>query len=87
MIIPDDIAERTIILKDKYFDLRGLSAYSSTKVSTLREYVREGMPAFKIKGKILIRMSEFDRWIEQYRLNKAQNIDTMVDDIMGQLTT
>lgn len=86
MQIPDDIADRAITLKDQYFDLRGLSAYSSLAVPTIREHIRAGgLPAFKVKGKILVKMSEFDKWIEGYRQNKAQDLDALVDGVMDEL--
>jgi len=80
MVIPDQIAEQAVVLKDQYFDLKGLAAYSSLKVPTLREYLKEGMPGFKVKGKVLVKRSEFEKWIEQYRIH--QDIKTTVDDIV-----
>jgi hypothetical protein len=86
MIIPDNIIEPAISLKDQYFDLRGLEAYSALKVPTLRDYIRSGdLPSFKIKGKILIRKSEFDTWIEDYRVNRTKQINDIVDDVMSSL--
>ena len=88
MVIPDNIiAGPAISLKDRYFDLRGLSAYSAFGVATLRDYIRsDGLPCFKVKGKILIKKSEFDRWIENYRINQSQDIDTLVDSVMSDLS-
>ncbi len=40
MILSDDIAESAISLKDQYFDLKGLEAYSALKVPTLRDYIK-----------------------------------------------
>ncbi len=87
MIIPDDIADKVIGLHDQYFDLRGLSAYSSLGVSTLRDYIRLGaLPVYKIKGKILIRKSEFDSWMNNYRLKYTkQDLDKIVDDVLTDL--
>ena len=86
MQIPDEIAARAIHLKDQYFDLRGLSAYSSLGVPTIREHIKlRGLPAFKVKGKLLIKMSEFDKWMEGYRQNKAQDLDVLVEDVMKEL--
>ena len=71
---------------DQYFDLRGLSAYSSMGVSTLRDYIRSGdLPCFKIKGKILVKRSEFDAWLENYRLYKKLNINGIVANVMESL--
>ena len=83
MIIPEDITETAIILKDQYFDLRGLSAYSTLGVSTLREYIKGGkLPAYKVKGKVLIRKNEFERWIEGHRMNQKKDIESIADDII-----
>ena len=86
MILPDNIIESAISLKDQYFDLRGLSAYSALGVGTLRDHIKSGnLPAFKVKGKILIRRSEFDIWLEDYRVNRTKQINDIVDDVMSSL--
>jgi len=86
LIVPDNIAETTIALKDQYFDLNGLSVYSALGVSTLRGHIRQGsLPYFKVNGKILIRRSEFDTWIEGYRKNKKQDIEALADGVMKTL--
>ena len=83
MILPDTIVA-TIGLKDQYFDLEGLSIYSALKVPTLREYIKERkLPAFKVKGKILIRRSEFDLWLEKFRVK--DKIEDIVNEVMSDL--
>jgi hypothetical protein len=55
-------------------------------VATLRDYIRsDALPCFKVKGKILVRKSEFDAWVERYRINQAQDINNIVDGIMESL--
>ena len=79
MILPDTIVA-TIGLKDQYFDLEGLSTYSALKVPTLREYIKERkLPAFKV----LIRKSEFDSWLEKFRVK--DRIEDIVNEVMGDL--
>ena len=86
MILPDNIIEPAISLKDQYFDLKGLEAYSALKVPTLRDHIKSGdLPCFKVKGKILIRKSEFDAWLEGYRINRKQDIKNIVDDVLNSL--
>lgn len=83
MILPETIIA-TVGLKDQYFDLKGLSTYSALKVPTLREYIKEGkLPAFKVKGKILIKRSEFDMWLEKFRVK--DRINSIVNDVMSDL--
>lgn len=87
MIIPQNIVERTLILKDQYFDLKGLSVYSALSVSTLRNHIRgNGLPAYEVRGKILVRKSEFDTWISRYRIKKSLDIDKIVNDVIGEIS-
>ena len=86
MILPDNISEITISLGDGYFDLKGLAAYSTLGVSTLRDYIREGkLPAYKVKGKVLVRKSQFDSWIEDYRMKKKKDINAIADEVVKSL--
>ena len=86
MFIPDDIADHAISLKDQYFDFRGLSTYSALGVGTLRDYVKTGgLPCFRLRGKILIKKSEFDEWIETFRLNRKKELNGIVDYVLNTL--
>lgn len=87
MILPKDIiVEPVVVINDQFFDLRGLSIYSSLGVSTLRTYIRKGwIPSFKVRGKILIRKSEFDTWLEKYRVNKRKDLASTVNEVLSQL--
>jgi hypothetical protein len=67
----------------EYLDLRGLSVYSSLAVPTLRDYLREGrLPHYKLKGKIIVKKSEFNSWLENYRVDKHEDLDDLVDDVV-----
>lgn len=77
---------RNPVTQPEYLDLRGLSAYSALGVGTLRDYIRDGsLPCFKVKGKILIRRSEFDKWLEGFRVKKSQDLKQLVDEVMQSL--
>ena len=83
MILPETIVA-TVGLRDQYFDLEGLSTYSALRVPTLREYIKgKRLPAFKVKGKILIRRSEFDAWLEKFRVK--DKVDTIINEVMSDL--
>jgi len=86
MEIPDSIIEPAISLKDQYFDLKGLSVYSSLGVGTLRDYLKSGgLSYFKLRGKILIKRSEFDTWLERYRINQSQELNKIVDEVLSSM--
>ena len=70
-------------IQPQYFDLKTLSKYACISVGSLRDYVKTGLPHFRLKGKILIKKSEFDAWLEGYRVNKKQNINNIVDGVMS----
>lgn len=85
MILPKDIVEPPITLSDSYMDIKGLNQYSSLGCSTIRSYLKRGLPHFRLKGKILIRKSEFDKWLEQYRVNTQQDLKSMVNEVVVRL--
>lgn len=86
LILPDSIAEKGICLKDRYFDLRGLSTYSSLSVSTLRDHIRaNGLPAYPVRGKILVKKSEFDQWIGKFRIRRDQDLNTVADEVLKEI--
>ena len=85
MEIPSDILTTTLALTDNYFDLQGLEAYSSFKVSTLRDYIkRDGLPAFKARGKVLVKRSEFDAWMEGHRM-EGMDAKSIARDVVSKL--
>lgn len=86
MIVPDDIVEPAVTLNDQFFDLRGLSAYSSLGIPTLRSHLKSGkLGYYKVKGKILVRRSEFDAWIESFRMDTKQDLTNIIDGVMESL--
>ena len=71
---------------NRLLDLRGLSEYSSLGVPTLRDYLRSGgLPYFKLKGKILVRLSEFNAWMESFKIEPKQELDLLVDEVINSL--
>jgi excisionase family DNA binding protein len=66
-----------------YMDLKQASVYSTLSVPTLRNHIASGnLPSFKVGGKRIIRISEFDQWIEHHRVKHKADINGVVDDIV-----
>src|SRR2546423_972935 len=67
------VAERVVVstLLDPFLSLRALADYSGLSIRTLRSYLdlapHLALPCYRVGGKILVRRSAFDTWIEQYR--------------------
>lgn len=70
-----------------YLTMKALSAYSGLSVRTLRTHVNSltnPLPAFKIGGALRIRRTDFDAWVEQFRVKVEQiDIDAVVNDLLG----
>jgi excisionase family DNA binding protein len=60
---------------DPFFSLKGLAGYSSLSRRTLQDLVNDTtdpLPSYRIGAKILVRRSEFDRWMARRRNRKVQ---------------
>jgi hypothetical protein len=65
---------------DPYLTLKALAGYAGMSVRKLRDLIGEPfypVPHYRVGGKILVRVSEFDVWIKQHRVTAA-DIDRMV---------
>src|SRR2546427_13018207 len=69
-ILPERVVLSTIL--DPYLPLKALASYSGLSVRTLRTFIdrspAEALPCYRVTGgKILVRRSEFELWLAQYR--------------------
>jgi hypothetical protein len=75
---------------DPYLGLRALAAYSGCSVRWLRDRLVEPqhpLPCFRLPGgKILVRRSEFDAWLAQYRSRGPRDVAGVVDDVLRGLS-
>jgi len=58
---------------DPYLSLKGLAGYASLSRRTLQDLVNDTsdpIPSFRVGGKILVRKSEFDKWLARRRNRK-----------------
>ena len=86
MQLPDDLILKGMELKDRYFDLKGLSTYSSLCVSTLRDHIKvNGLPHYQVKGKILIKKSEFDLWFSKFKVVRVQDPEKIANEVMREI--
>ena len=95
MILPEDTVKKLVLMEngkqvtlhvtveDRYFDLPGLSEYSSLAVSTLRKYIkRRGLPHFKVDGKVCVKRSEFDVWIQRFRQRGSVDVRKLANEAL-----
>ncbi len=84
---PAHVVDRLTVRQDLdgYLDLAELARYSSLSVRTLRALVRDGLPHYRTRGragKILVRRSDFDRWMSarrQVRSRPAEDVGQVLD--------
>jgi predicted DNA-binding transcriptional regulator AlpA len=70
---------------DGYLPLKALAQYSGLSVRTLRSYLASPshpLPCFRIGGKIVVKRSEYDRWVNQFRIASTDGIDALVAETL-----
>jgi hypothetical protein len=72
----------------EWLGLRDLTAYAAVSERTLRSWLHRAvnpLPAVQVAGKILVRRSQFDAWLEQHRIQAmaAVDVDGIVKELMG----
>jgi excisionase family DNA binding protein len=64
-----------------YMGLKDLAAWSGIGLTRLREAVKSGdLPSFKYGGTFLVRLDEFDQWIEGHRFKP--DLNQIVDEVL-----
>lgn len=71
----------------EWLSLRELAYYADISERTLRSWIHSPtnpLPAVKVCGKILVRKSEFDAYLQQYRVkdNTGVDINSLVQDVL-----
>jgi excisionase family DNA binding protein len=67
----------------EWMGLRQITQYANISERTLRTWIHspvDPLPASRVAGKILVRRSELDRWLERHRVTPLQTVD--LDDIL-----
>src|SRR5262245_28574485 len=88
----EHIAGDVVLLRqDDYFlGLRALAKSSGLSVKTLRSHLSDPvhpLPHYRPGNKIIVRWSEFCRWLERYREILAPDVDAIVNEMVTGLAT
>ena len=70
---------------DRYFSLKALARYSGLSLRTLRNHLKHRsrpLPCYRVGGRILVRQSEFDLWVLQFRVQQDGDLDGLVDAVL-----
>lgn len=70
----------------EWMDLKGLTTYAAISERTLRDWIHrphDALPASQVGGKLLVKRSTFDRWLEAHPATPMGAID--VDKVAGEV--
>jgi excisionase family DNA binding protein len=75
---------------EAYLSLKDLARYSGLSVRTLRGHIADQLrplPSYRVGGKVLVRRSDFDVWVSQFRVDRSSiaSVDSLIDDVVGAL--
>lgn len=62
----------------EWLSLRELTDYADISARTLRSWIysrSDPLPAVKVSGKVLVRKSDFDRYLDRHRIRPLRDID------------
>jgi len=69
----------------EWLDLRSLQKYACVSERTLRDWIHRAadpLPAVRVRCKILVRRSEFDRWLEVHQVRHI-DVGCIVDELVA----
>ena len=74
--------------EDYFLDLATLAKRSCLSVRSLRDHLKDPfnpLPAFKLKGKVLVSWLEFTQWLEGFRY-EPESFEQKIEDAVNHLT-
>jgi Helix-turn-helix domain len=71
----------------EWLGLRELTQYADISERTLRSWIYspvDPLPAAKVCGKVLVRKSDFDAYLQRHRIKRLEeiNLDAIVQDVI-----
>ena len=71
----------------EWLGLRDLTYYAHVSERTIRSWIRSPinpLPAVKVSGKVLVRKSDFDAFLQRFRIRPLEeiDIDSIVRDVL-----
>jgi len=69
----------------KYLSLSELAIYAGVSKNTLKEWLKDGMPAFKVNRLIRVRVDEFNEWMSQFRSGTSKDLESIWDQVMKEV--
>jgi len=73
----------------EWLDLKALTRYASISERTMRQWIHlaaNPLPAVQVGTKILVRRSEFDRWLQNHRVEPV-DVGCIVDEMVSEIVS
>ncbi|MFZ5447890.1 MAG: helix-turn-helix transcriptional regulator [Thermodesulfobacteriota bacterium] len=69
-----------------FLDLKAAAAYTSLSVRTLRVHIKKpgGPPIYRVVGKILLKRSDLDRWLESFKIDLDSLANSVLESFRAQ---
>jgi hypothetical protein len=77
-------------IQPEWLDLKGLTRYAAISERILRDWIHRAvdpLPAVRIRTKIYVRRTTFDRWLESHPVVPSESLDVtaIADQIISEL--
>jgi excisionase family DNA binding protein len=69
-------------LGPEYLSLPELAVYASVGRNTLKKWLKDGMPYYRVGRCIRVRVDEFNQWMSRFRSGTFKDLDTILDQVM-----
>jgi hypothetical protein len=78
----------TVRFPREWLGLKELSFYADLSERTLRSWIYspvDALPAVEVRGKVLVRRSDFDAYLQRHRVKRLNeiNLDAIVNDVVN----
>jgi len=69
----------------EYLSLAELAQNCSVSKKTLMKWLRSGMPYYKVGRLVRVNVSEFNVWMNQFRIGTSMDLDAILDQVMREV--
>jgi excisionase family DNA binding protein len=69
----------------EYLSLTELAIYASVAKNTLKKWLKDGMPYYKVNRCIRVRVDEFNQWMSRFRGGTSEDLDAILDQVMKEV--
>jgi excisionase family DNA binding protein len=69
----------------EYLSLAELAIYASVAKNTLKKWLKDGMPYYKVNRCIRVRVDEFNQWMSRFRGGTSKDLDAILDQVMKEV--